>query len=65
MILTLVLRTSVLAAVRGLPPRQGAVIALRYLAGLATCAGVRWSRVGFPSLSTFSQACHWQIHWQP
>lgn len=30
----LLLRTSVLAAVRGLPPRQRAVIALRYLADL-------------------------------
>lgn len=42
----LVLRTSVLAAVRGLPPRQRAVIALRYLADLTeaqTAAAMRCS----------------------
>lgn len=42
----LLLRTSVLAAVRGLPPRQRAVIALRYLADLTeaqTAAAMRCS----------------------
>ena len=42
----LVLRASVLAAVRGLPPRQRAVIALRYLADLTeaqTAAAMRCS----------------------
>jgi len=42
----LVLRTSVLAAVRGLPPGQRAVIALRYLADLTeaqTAAAMRCS----------------------
>ena len=43
---SLVLRTSVLAAVRGLPPRQRAVITLRYLADLTeaqTAAAMRCS----------------------
>ena len=42
----LVLRASVVAAVRGLPPRQRAVIALRYLADLTeaqTAAAMRCS----------------------
>jgi len=42
----LLLRTSVVAAVRGLPPRQRAVIALRYLADLTeaqTAAAMRCS----------------------
>ncbi|HEX7993648.1 MAG TPA: SigE family RNA polymerase sigma factor [Streptosporangiaceae bacterium] len=42
----LVLRASVLAAIRGLPPRQRAVIALRYLADLTeaqTAAAMRCS----------------------
>ena len=55
----LVLRTSVLAAVRGLPPRQRAVIALRYLADLTeaqTAAAMHCSTVTVKGYSARSLA---------